>query len=68
MLVIGIILGNLAVLVVGKGQLVVLRTVDNALLDSRIHLTESHGGCRCSEGIDHGHAGRALLNPYLLSL
>ena len=68
MLIIGIILGNLAVLVVGKRQLIVLRTVDNALLDGRIYLTESHGGCRCSKGINHGHAGRALLNPYLLSL
>ena len=41
MLIIGIILGNLAVLVVGKSQFVILCTVDDTLLDSRIYLAKS---------------------------
>ena len=68
MLVVCIILGHLAVLIVGQGQLVVLCTVYNALLDGCIYLAESHRSSGSAEGIDHVHAGRALLYTYFLAL
>ena len=68
MLVVTIILGHLAVLVVGQRQLIVLSAVDHALLDRSVDLAEAHGGSSSAEGIDHSHAGRALLHADLFAL
>ena len=68
MLVIRIIFCNFAVLVVGKSQFVILCTVDNALLDSRIYLAKSHWRRCRSKCLYHLYAGRTLLYADLFAL
>ena len=47
--------------IVGQCQLIVLSTVNNALLDGSINLTKAHRSCSCAKCIYHGNTGRALL-------
>ena len=62
---IGIILGNLTVFVLCQSQLIVLRSVDNSLLDCCVYFTETHRRSGCTECICHLYAGRTLLNTHL---
>ena len=65
MLGVGEILGNFAVLVVGQGQLVVLRTVNNMLLDGCVHIAEAQRSGGSAKGLHHLNAGGALLHADL---
>ena len=61
MFVVCIIFCNFAVLIVGQRQLVVLCSIDHALLNGCINLAKAHGSCCCTKSICHGNAGRTLL-------
>ena len=56
------ILCYLAVLIVGQSQLIVLRAIDDTLLDGSVNLTEAHWRGCCTKGFHHIYAGRALLH------
>ena len=66
--IVGIILADITVAVIGQGQLVVLGTIQNTGLQCGIHITEAHGGGRAAQQAHHFHVGGRLLHADLQSL
>ena len=60
--VVGVILADIAVAVVGQGQLVVLRAVQNAGLQGGVHITKAHGCGGTAQQTHHLHIGGRLLD------
>ena len=68
MLGVGVGLCNLAVAVIDQNGFVVLRAVDDALLERGVDLTGGHRGSRCAHGVDHGNRRRTVHGADLQTL
>ena len=55
--IVGVILADIAVAVVGQGQLVVLGTIQDAGLQGGVDITEAHGGGGAAQQTHHLHVG-----------
>ena len=66
--IIGVILADIAVTVIGQSQLVVLGAVQNTGLQCGVHITEAHGGRRAAQQTHHFHVGGRLLHADLQTL
>ena len=63
--VVGVVLADITVAVVGQGQLVVLGAVDDLGLQRRVDITKAHGGGGTAQQVHHLHVGGGLLDADL---
>ena len=66
--IVGVILADIAVTVIGQSQLVVLGTIQNTGLQGGIHIAEAHGGGGAAQQTHHFHVGGRLLHADLQAL
>ena len=66
--IIGVILADIAVTVIGQSQLVVLGTIQNTGLQCGVHIAEAHGRSGAAQQTHHFHIGGRLLYADLQTL
>ena len=66
--IVGVILADIAVTVIGQSQLVVLGTIQNTGLQCGVHIAEAHGRSGAAQQTHHFHVGGRLLHADLQTL
>lgn len=61
--VVGIIFADIPVAVIGKCHLIIFGSIDNIGLESRVHVTKTHGCGGASQKTHHLNVGGRLLDP-----